>query len=225
MEAFMKNLAKVLVLVVTGTFLLGFANPAAASPIAYLISGNASGSIGGTPFSNVLVNVALFSDTATVQPVPGFPPMVANVGTAFIGITGIGLVRVTDPALAFSSVIPIEIDNNFPILTYVVIGTIDNPPAVDNFTGMAAMGTNLLTGYDLTTPIGPITASPGGIGYPTGLVIHTNRGNLTFTTNTDAGGTATFSATLLPEPSSLLSLCAGLMLVCVSFRASAAVKN
>lgn len=218
----MKNLAKVLVLALTGIWLLGFPNSAAASPIVYTVSGNASGTIGGLPFSNVLINVSIFSDTTTVQPVPGFPPLVANVGTTFIGITGIGLSLVTDPTLVFASVIPIEIDDDFPIIPVVVIGTIDNPPAVDSFTGIGAVGSNLLTGYALTTSIGPIMGT-GGIGYPTGLIIHTSRGDLTFVANTSPTTTGTFTATLLPvpEPSTLLSLCAGLALVCVRFRVSA----
>jgi hypothetical protein len=213
----MKDLAKVLVL--TGICLLGFANPAGAIPIVYTVSGNASGTIGGTPFSNVLVNVALFSDTSTIQPIPGFPPAVANVGTTFIGITGIGLAVVTDPTLVFSSVIPIEIDDDFPILPYVVIGTIDHPPNVDEFTGIGGMGSNLLAGYDLTTSTGPITTSPGGIGYPPGLIIHTSRGDLMFGANLGPTNVGTFSATLLPvpEPSTLLSLFAG-GLVLIVFR-------
>jgi hypothetical protein len=207
----MKNLAKVLVLVLAGISLLGSPKPAAAIPIVYTVSGNASGTIGGTPFSNVLINVSLFSDTSTVQPLPGFPPLVVNVGTTFIGITGIGLSLITDPTLVFSSVIPVEIDDDSPVLTYAVIGTIDDPPAVDNFTGIGVVGSNLLTGYALTSAIGPITASPGGIGYPLGLIIHTTRGDLTFSENPAATGVGTFTAALLPvpEPSSLLSLCAG----------------
>jgi hypothetical protein len=46
---------------------------------------------------------------------------------------------------------------------------IDNPPSLASITSYGAIGSNPLLGYNLATSFGPLTASPGGVRYPTGL--------------------------------------------------------
>ncbi|MBZ5678369.1 MAG: PEP-CTERM sorting domain-containing protein [Acidobacteriia bacterium] len=184
-----------------------------AAPITYIESGLASGTIGGSTFTNALVQVTVTGDTANVVPIfGGF--VFANVSSATtVFITGIGTATVTDPNAVYSVPTPVAIDTGFPVLPYVVIGTLDSPPALESFTGIGAQGDNALLGYDLTTAIGPITGSPGGVGYPTGLFVNTNLGHLSFTANITPTAQGTFTATLVPEPMSLLLLGSGIALL------------
>jgi hypothetical protein len=89
---------------------------------------------------------------------------------------------------------------------------LDHPPALDSFTGIGYVGSNALLGYDLRTSIGPITALPGGIGYPPSLFVYTTLGNLSFTENLSPTAEGTFAATAaVPEPTSLLLTAIGLL--------------
>jgi hypothetical protein len=83
---------------------------------------------------------------------------------------------------------------------------------------MAATGSNLLTGYDLKTAIGPIVGI-GGVGFidnclnrPDDPCLSTSMGLLSFTSNIDLDGEGTFTATVqqVPAPAPLLLLSGGL---------------
>ena len=185
-----------------------------AGPIIYMESGFASGTIGGTAFSDAQVQVTASGDTANVVFLGGI--VFANPSSATtVTIAGVGTATITDPTATYSFPTPVDIDpkNGFPILPYAVIGTLDSPPSLDGFTGIGGQGDNALLGYDLTTSIGPITGSPGGVGHPAGLVIHTTLGDLTFSANISPTTEGTFTATLVPEPTSLLLLGSGLALL------------
>ena len=202
--------------------LFGIATAVEAGPITYVESGTASGMIGGTAFNDALVEVTATGDTANVVFIGGIA--FANLSSATtVTIAGIGIATVSDPTAIYSFPTAVDIDpkNGFPVLPYVVIGTLDNPPALDSFTGIGAQGDNALLGYDLTTAIGPITGSPGGVGYPTGLVVHTTLGDLSFTANISPTSEGTFTAALVPEPASLFLFGSGLAVLagCSRFRA------
>jgi hypothetical protein len=197
--------------------LLGFAAVVEADPITYVQSGVASGMIGGSAFADALVQVTVNGDTSNVvsdvDVVEGYA-FFANVSSATtVTIPGVGTATVTDPTVIVSIPTPVVIDNGFPELPYVIIGTIDNPATLGELTGLGGIGSNALLGYDLQTSIGPITAIPGGVFYPTGLFVHTTLGNLSFTANISPTDEGTFAATVVPEPMSLLLLGSGIVVL------------
>jgi hypothetical protein len=190
--------------------LLGIASPAPATQIIYQLTGVASGTLGGTPFTNVLVTETLIGDTANVTAAAGLcPTCLVNLGTTTtVNIPGIGTATVTDPDGIFSSVTSVTPQGGFPSGPYVVFATLDNPPATDSITGFGIAGSSDLLGYDLRTPIGPITAI-GGVGRGPQDFVNTTLGKLTFASNFLPTGQGTFTATA-PEPATLALLCIGL---------------
>ena len=198
--------------------LIGFAAIAQATPITYVETGFASGTLGGSTFTNALVQLTLSGDTGAVLPIFG-GIAVATAGTTTVNIAGLGTATITDPTEIIATQIAVEIDDALPLLPYVIFGTVDNPPSLESITGLGVTGSNALLGYNLTTSIGPITGV-GGVAYPTTLVVHTTAGDLHFTSDFDdfwPTGQSTFSATLgqtaVPEPTSLLLLGTGIAAV------------
>jgi hypothetical protein len=202
--ALLRPAGRVLFLAIAVIWLHGLAAPAAAIPIAYTFTGTNSGTIGGMSFTDVLVTVTLVSDTSDVEPVPGFSFARVTVGTTSVSIPGIGTATITDPTAIYSTVI--RFDLGLGLFPYVVVGTLDHPPAVDSFTGIAAVASDAVLGYDLTTFFGPITAVPGGLDRHAGEPINTSLGLLRLTTPIGPTSEGTFVATPVPEPSSLLLL-------------------
>ena len=212
----------------TAILLLGVAGPAHAAPITYTQSGIATGTIGGTTFTNALVvftmtgdtdNVVAneeFEDDGVIVPAGIFFANVSSLTT--VEIAGFGIAQLTDPNAIYGFSVPVDIDDDGvtdPPL--IVMGTLDDPPAIEGFTGFGGTANTALGGYDLRTAIGPITGV-GGIGYPVGLSVNTNRGALSFTSNISLlDGQGTFTATTatppttVPEPGSLLLLGMGLV--------------
>lgn len=193
---------------------IGFATAAHADPITYQISATASGTIGATNFSNALVTLTGTGNTANIVSIFGFA--FAAPITTTVTIQGVGTATITDPTEILSTAIPIDFGAG--LFPDVIFGRIDTPPALDSLTGIGAIGSNALLGYNLATSIGPITASPGGIGFPQlcGTPGHdpclsTTLGTLRFNSNIDSGGQGTFTATLqpVPEPTSLFLMGSG----------------
>ena len=76
---------------VMATFgVLAAASPSQANPITYAVSAIASGTLGGSAFTNALVTVTLVGDTSAVfQPLPAdLPALFANPGTATVTVDG-----------------------------------------------------------------------------------------------------------------------------------------
>ena len=192
--------------------LFGFVPFAHAAPITYVQTGTASGMLGATSFTEALVTVTLTGDTNNVVPelfAPfNCPFCFVNEGTVTVDIPGVGTATVTDPTGIWVFGQPVDIDDDpaTPELPGVVIGTLDEPPATDSFTGIGGTGSMALLGYDLTTAIGPVSSVLlGGVG--SGLFLNTDLGVLIFDENlsTDAQGsfTATVPVALVPEPATL----------------------
>ncbi|MFT3821399.1 MAG: hypothetical protein QM750_27900 [Rubrivivax sp.] len=159
----MKTFARTLAVIGAATALLGFASPAPATPIIYQVSAIASGTIGAASFNDVLVTLTLTGDTFNVVellPIPNSP--VANLGTTTINIPGIGTASLTDLTEIFASVTPYDPDSpGFPVIPYLSIAILDNPPSLATNIDVGIVGSNDLLGYDLRTSIGPITGIGG----------------------------------------------------------------
>ena len=201
----------------------GLANGAQAAPITYEISGIASGTIGGAVFTDALVTVTMHGDTDNVltDPFPDeFPCDFCTVNASSlttVAIAGIGTATVTQPTGIWGFAQPVDLDDDDPLptLPVVVMGTVDDPPLLNSFTGLAGVASDGLLGYFLNTPFGPHTATPGGVFYPVDLFVQTNFGNLSFTRNLELDMEGTFTATVapVPEPASVLLLGVGVATV------------
>ena len=121
---------------------------------------------------------------------------------------------VTQPTGIWGFAQPLD-DDDLPALPLVIMGTVDDPPLLNSFTGLGAVASDDLLGYLLNTSFGPLTATPGGVFYPVGLSVETDPGNLSFTSNLEPDMEGTFTATVAaaPEPASVLLLGVGIATV------------
>jgi hypothetical protein len=189
----------------------GFTEPAPATTITYQITGTSSGTIGGSSFVNALTTVALSGDTTNVTAWSACPTCLVNLGSTTVSIAGIGSAVVTDPTGVYSTGVPVDLGIGLPLLPYLAILVIDNPPATgpDPGFGIGLFGSNALLGYDLRSSIGSITAAPGLVGPSTCCTTRTSLGDLIFTSGISPTSQATLTVSTVPEPSSLLLFAIG----------------
>jgi hypothetical protein len=128
--------------VATTTLALGFAAPAAASPIEYTETATGSGTLNGTAFTNDLITITAFGDTTGVITVmPGFFANPGAVGT--VTVSGVG-----SDTLPISVVFVMQAPPLGPSAGFA--DPVQNAAILD--TGDSAFST-----YALNTAIGPIT--------------------------------------------------------------------
>ncbi len=186
--------------------LLGWASSAQASPITYIETATGSGVLNGTAFNNALVTISFFGDTANVAPFgdPGCPSCLVNVPalSATVNVAGVG----TDTFVDSIGII------GLPIMTpdlgnQAGVVFVDAAPATNGLT-ILITASNALLGYDLISPIGPIS---GDVVF-TDPVFATKLGNFQWTSSPE---TSTFEATLaptaVPEPGSMVLLGTGVI--------------
>jgi hypothetical protein len=128
-----------------------------------------------------------------------------NQGPATITIAGVGTGMFTDAVAILSSYNTLLAGPPFNGQPFVLIATIQAP----DFTGLLAIINPVLLGYDLRTSFGPLTG-PGGAASGPLSVHHTTLGDLSFSLP-DGSQNSTFTATTVPEPSTVVLLGTGLI--------------
>ena len=198
------------------TLIASTAQHANAGLITYEFSGIGSGKIGATSFTDALVVFTGTAQTGAVQEIhpdeapPDLEVWVVALDSLVVNIEGVGSATLTEPAELFGVPQAILDADDLPPLPLVILGRIDHPPALGSFTGMAGVGSNALAGYNLKTSIGPVSDF-GGVGFIEHCsedfhdpCLATSLGLLSFTTNIEAEGGGSFTATqAVPEPASL----------------------
>jgi hypothetical protein len=163
-------------------------------PIIYTEQAIASGTLGGTTFTDALITLMLDGYTGTVVP-RGSEFFFNPVGTFTVNVSGIGTATFTDHMEVFDN-------QGFapPAAGFARLGG-NGGSVLDTFNTQFAS-------YDLKTPIGPIS---GASFIRPNLVFGTTLGNLQIL----SAGDSTFTASTVPEPSSLIPLVAlGGILAC-----------
>ena len=186
---------------------------ASASPITYVETTTATGSLGGTPFTDASVTVTLVGDTSNIAPGPApFGSFLVNPGSATIKIGALPLATFTDL---------VEVVGTFNQTTppvfpgpFVLIATLDNPQGTSITGVVVEYGNPVFLGYNLTG-LGSITATGGSASGPGGP--HNTTGGVLLFSSDSNPEVATFTAT--PEPASMTLLSTGLVaLICLRLR-------
>ena len=176
----------------------GSAASAKADPIIYTITAVGSGSLGANVFTNASFTIASVADIGAV--IPGGRPGFFEIRNSLTTITVDGL-----PTATFITRINVVVNQE---LSRVGFGA-PAPPT----TGMPPLFVSnpAFATYDLTTLIGPLAGTPF---FSPGVAYATTGGNFTLTAVTGA----TFQASPVPEPATMVLLSSGLAGVAAAVR-------
>jgi hypothetical protein len=171
---------------------------ASAGTITVVDSATASGSLGSTSFDDSLITLTLTGNTSGV----------ANFGGGLFDLLPEAPVTINiaslDTTATFTDEVTVVVAE-----TGEIAGFLDNTLLALNRPDDILSTTNSVFGtYDLTTSIGPVT----GAGFSGTSIFGTNEGGLQIT----AVGESTFTATVVPEPTTLTLM--GLGLACLAVR-------
>ena len=145
----------------------------------------ATGFLGGSVFANALFTFSFVGDTTNVTSTPGV--LFQNlVGTATVSVNG----------MTFTLTSPSEVAD----------GVTSGSASIGEGFAILSVANFAFTTYDLMTSIGPIT----GTVFVSNNSFATSGGSLLLTT---PARTATFQASAVPEPASILMMCLGIACV------------
>jgi hypothetical protein len=131
-----------------------FSLQATAGPIVYTFTTTATGTLGGTPFTNAPLVVTLSGNTPGITSGPSpYTTFLINPGPATLIVGGLGAATLTDPMVAVSTYTGTLDGEN-------AVFVVDNAPG--NGTGLVGTAGSVFYGYNLADPLGPI-ASLGGV--------------------------------------------------------------
>jgi hypothetical protein len=135
-----------------------FGGASLAGPITYVATTTATGSLGGTAFTNASVTVTLVGDTSNIAAGPApFGSFLVNPGSATIKIGALPLATFTDLVEIIGSLNQASPPPPFSV-PFVLIATLDNP-AGTSFTGVVAeYGDPAFLGYGLSA-LGPLSTT------------------------------------------------------------------
>jgi hypothetical protein len=191
---------KRILVVLAATGILG--GTASAAPITYTLTTTATGTLGASPFTDALVSVTLTGDTTNVTAgPPPFTDVLVNPGSATVSVSGIGTGTFTD------SIVIVDTLTDTTVLGFPAVLILDNTSG----TGILLQTGSVFTSYDLRSSLGPITGT-GGVASGSHMtpIFPTTAGNLTWAVGQSLG-TSTFTASTVPEPTSLTLFSVGLL--------------
>jgi hypothetical protein len=181
----MRSVSKRLALALVSVGLLAASSRAEADTITYTETVVATGFLGGSVFANDLFTFTFVGDTTNVTSTPGV--LFQNlVGTATVSVNG----------MTFTLTSPSEVAD----------GVTSGVASIGEGFAILSVANSAFTTYDLTTSIGPIT----GTAFVSNSSFATSGGSLLLTT---PARTATFQASVVPEPASSLMMCLGIACV------------
>lgn len=156
-----------------------------ATPITYIYSAVMSGTLNGTPFTDQLVTITVFSDTSNIQEGVPFSGVYSTINpvTGTLDINTFPIATLTDPNLTVYSNTDLGESDGGLTITFNEFLNLDNP----------AWNAQL---YDLSTNFGPISG-PEDPFIPS-FNMMTSAGIFSIDTSTGVTGPATFQAILTP---------------------------
>lgn len=157
---------------------------AQANPIIYTLSGTANGSLGANSFSAASFIITSTADTSEIANNPLFGTFFVPNITATVFVSGLGSATFTIPTISLDNQNNASVGISAPNQNRAIVFASNNP---------------LLSSYDLSTSLGPLTGIPH---FNSSTGFGTTAGDFYLTSVT----TVTFQAVEVPEQPSTLAL-------------------